>query len=493
MAQSWKIYVVVTFIVGLLVGAGVGWTMVTPGTVSKSDYDAMKSNYDAAKASLDQAQADLNVATANLNTATANITKTKADLENALKRLDDIKIALVATGGYVPLSTNLTGEVTIGAILSLTGDLATYGENEKVAAEFAVAQVNEFLKAAGANWTLKMVSEDTQTKPDICLQKVESLAARGIKFLVGPLSSAEIRAIKGYLDANKILAVSQSSTAPDLGVDGLPATDDYVLRFAPSDKVGQGPALGRIMYSDGKRYVIPVYRGDAWGDGLEKAATERFAELGGTVLEGVRYAPEAVEFSAEASNLADKVSSAVAAYGADKVAVLHISFEEAVTFFTASNEYAVLKTVKWYGSDGTALAGAVLSDPITRAFALEVDYPSTIFAPTRSAKWGLVRQHGIDVLGREPESYSYAVYDIVWAYALSILTVDKYDAEAVRTVLPTVVKSFFGASGTIELDAAGDRQAGDYDIWAIAEISPGKFDWKHVGVYVLATDSVVWE
>lgn len=394
---------------------------------------------------------------------------------------------------FPPEEVGLSGEVEIGAILSMTGDLATFGENEKVAAEFAAEQVNEFLKAAGAKWTVKIVVEDTQTNPDIALEKVESLAGRGIKLIIGPLSSAEVRKIKGYCDAEKILAVSQSSTAPDLGVDGLPGTDDYIFRFCPTDKLGQGPAIGRIMYADGKRYVIPVTRNDAWGVGLEKAAKKKFEALGGAFLEGILYAPEATEFSAEASDLKDKVTSAVASYGADNVAVLHISFEEVNALFTAAKDYAVLSTVKWYGSDGTATSGAMLEDAAVRDFAMSVGYPCTIFSPTHSAKWEEVRQHGIDVLGREPESYSYAIYDIVWAYAYSLLTVDEYNATAIREVLPTVTRSLFGASGWIELDEAGDRTAGNYDIWAIAEVEAGKYDWEIIGTYILATDSVEWK
>ncbi|MFQ6081059.1 MAG: ABC transporter substrate-binding protein, partial [Candidatus Bathyarchaeia archaeon] len=381
----------------------------------------------------------------------------------------------------------LTGEVQLGFIGSMTGALATFGENELVAVEFAAEQVNEFLKASGEDWTVKIVVEDTQTDPAVCLEAVESLAARGIKLLIGPLSSAEVRNIKGYLDANKILTISQSSTAPDLAIP-----DDYVFRFCPTDKLGQGPALGRIMYDAGIRYVIPVWRGDAWGDGLEKAMAGRFEELGGTILEGIRYAPDAVEFSAEAADLASKVESAIASYGADQVAIDWIGFEEVNAFVTAAREYDVLWEIPWYGSDGTALSGAMLEDPAVVEFARAVGFYSTIFAPTKSAKFEMVRQNGIDKLGREPESYSYTAYDIVWAYAYALLAVDKYDAEAVKTVLPTVTESLFGASGWIELDEAGDRIAGDYNIWAITEVSPGVYDWKNVGVWVYMADSVTW-
>jgi len=460
MSQAWKTYTVVALIIGLLLGIGVGWlAKPVPIVVTEEEYK--------------QIQEELSSTLAELN-------ETKALLE-------EFKAALVGAGSEAPVKSTLKGEVKIGGLFSLTGDLASYGENEYTAAKIAAKHVNLFLKAIGANWTLTIVAEDTQTKPDLALEKVESFAARGIKLIVGPLSSGEVRAIKGYCDSNKILAISQSSTAPDLAIP-----DDYIFRFCPTDKLGQGPAIARIIYEDGKRYIIPVTRNDPWGTGLEEAVAKRFTELGGTVLEGIRYAPEAPEFSAEAADLASKVSDAVSKYGADKVCVLHISFEEVNLFFTAASEYDVLSTVKWYGSDGTCASSAMLEDPVVREFAYKVQYPSTIFAPMESAKWEMVRRSVMEILGREPESYSYAVYDIVWAYALSILKTDSTDPDAIKAVLPDVARSFFGASGYIDLDENGDRKAGDYVIWQIVKTDTDEYAWKVVGKYIYATDSVVW-
>jgi branched-chain amino acid transport system substrate-binding protein len=419
------------------------------------------------------------------------ITTTIAVLLAIVMLVVGLLIGLLASPYIFPTAgqtSGLTGDIQLGAILSLTGDLATFGENEQVAAEFAARKVNELLVQANANWSLVIVPEDTQTNPDLALEKVESLAARGIKLIIGPLSSGEVRAIKGYCDSNKILAISQSSTAPDMAIQ-----DDYIFRFCPTDKGGQGPAIGRIMYDDGKRYIIPVARNDAWGIGLRDATKTKFEALNGTFLEGIEYDPEAADFTAEASDLGAKVAAAIETYGAEEVAVLHISFEEASSFMTACLGYAALQSVKWYGSDGTATSGALLEDEDVRDFAMTVGYPSTIFSPTQSAKWEMVRQEGIAKLGREPESYSYAIYDIVWAYALSLMAVNTYDAEAIKNVLPTITETMFGASGWIQLDEAGDRKAGDYDIWQMKEKYAGAYDWEVVGTYILASDSVEWK
>ena len=381
----------------------------------------------------------------------------------------------------------LTGEILIGALLPLTGDLATFGENEKAAIELAVAEVNELLFEAGAPWTLKVLFRDTQIKPDVALTQLQGLFNNyGVQFVIGPLSSAEVRAIKDYANANEILVVSHGSTAPDLAIP-----DDFIFRFCGQD-VAQRRAIARLMYDDGKRYVIPVWRDDFWGNGLVNMTKTRFEELGGTFLEGIKYAPDETDFSDEAMTLNDTVASAVGTYGADQVAVLHISFEEVNAFMTACLAYPVLDDVEWYGSEGTCGSRAMLEDPIVRDFAMAVNYTCTMFSPTMSDKYAKVHDALVAQLEREPDIYAYVAYDIVWALTYSLSIVNRYDSAAVKAVLPEVTESLFGASGWIVLNEAGDRARGDYDLWIIAEVDIGVYDWKHVGTWLYDTDSIIW-
>lgn len=382
-------------------------------------------------------------------------------------------------------AAGLSGDIYIGALLPLTGDLASYGENSKVAVEVAAAEINEWFKKSGIPLTVKLVIEDTETKPGPALEKLTSMNAKGIKIVVGPQSSGEVRNIKAYADANKILLISQSSTAPELRIP-----DDYVFRFCPDDTI-QGPATARVMFEEGIRYLVPVWRGDAWGDGLYRAAVERFKELGGNVVEGIRYAPEAKEFSAETRALSTKVSDLVDKYGADKVGVLYIAFSEAVKFFLQAREYPVLASVRWYGSDGTAQLAEFITEPKAAEFAVKTKFINPIFAATKSTKNEKLVSIIKEKLGRVPDTYAMAAYDAVWVSVLSILAVGKYDAEAVKTVLPTISQNYFGASGWVVLNDGGDRAFADYELWIIVK-KDGKYDWEHVGTYIFASDSVSW-
>ena len=386
-----------------------------------------------------------------------------------------------------PGPAGLSGEIKIGSLQPLTGDLATYGQNSKVATEFAAEEVNAFLQESGANWTLKIVTEDTETKPDVCLTKLETLAAQGIKLVVGPMSSGELSNIKGYADANKIIVISQSSTAPALGIAG-----DFIFRFCPND-MWQGRAMARVMYEDGIRYVAAVWRGDAWGDGLENQTEIRFEALGGTFIEGakIRYTPGLTTYATEVASLASAVASAVTTYGADAVGVYDIAFEEVTLFLSAATTYPVLRSVKWYGSDGTTLSQAMIDDPVAAEFSNATEFNNPIFTPLKSEKYDRVVDKVNQTLGRMPDAYAFPAYDSIWALAFSLMSVNRYDSEAVRAVLPDVTASLFGASGWAEIDVNGDRAPTDYDLWFIVW-EDGAYKWKLTGKWILNTDTVTW-
>ena len=381
--------------------------------------------------------------------------------------------------------TGLPKEILIGALLPLTGPLASFAENDKAAIEVAIDEINAFLKDLGIPSTVKLLVEDSEVKPAVALEKLTSLNAKGVKFVIGPMASSEVKHIKGYADANKILLFSQSSTAPELAIE-----DDFIFRLCPCD-IWQGRAIARMIYESNIKYIVAIWRGDPWGDGLERVVKERLGELGGEVAAEIRYDPDAKEFSAEVSTLASKVSELINKYGADKVAVLDLSFEEAAILLKQASEYDVLGKVKWFGSDGTALSEDIRKDPTSASFSVKTRFLNSIFTPTKLKKYSEVREKIMSKVGREPESYAYNTYDAAWLIALSLLCVGKYDSEAVKKVLPTIANNYFGSTGWMILDKAGDRLPTNYDFWMIVEVA-GKYEWKLVAMYDVVMDSITW-
>jgi branched-chain amino acid transport system substrate-binding protein len=358
---------------------------------------------------------------------------------------------------------DISGTIYIGALLPLTGDLSSYGENNKVALELAENDINEWLRKMGANFTIKFLVEDTETNPTTALEKLKALHAKGVKLFIGPMTSAEIRNIKTFADENRLLLFSQSSTAPDLAVPG-----DFVFRNCPDD-TKQGKAIAKTAWDLGIRAIVIMWRGDAWGDGLENEVAKNFKALGGEVVSAVRYDPGKKEFSAEVRVLADKVGELVNKYGADKVGVTLISFAEAVSILTEASKYDVLGRVRWFGSDGTALLAEVVNNPEAAAFAEKIQWLNPIFAPARSEYYERVNNYVKQKLGRNADTYAIGAYDEAWILVYSIIKAGSADSTAVKQVLIEVANKYFGASGPHKFNEAGDREVADYELWLVVK------------------------
>ncbi|MCS7095373.1 MAG: ABC transporter substrate-binding protein, partial [Thaumarchaeota archaeon] len=351
-------------------------------------------------------------------------------------------------------------------------------------------EVNDYLRSIGAGFTIRVVVEDTETKPETADAKLKSLAARGIVLYIGPQTSAEIRRVKSYTDANKLLLFSQSSTAPDLAIP-----DDFVFRGCPDDTI-QGPIGPRLAKELGVTHIIYVWRGDAWGDGLYRTSSAEASKLGlrisGEGTGGVRYAPEKRDFSAEVASLVQTVRQLIGqGVSPDKIMIEYIAFGEAVAFLSTAADYAELGRVRWFGSDGTAQLAELLQDPKARDFAVRVKWLNPIFAPAENDKTQRVTNHVRQKLGREPDAYAYAAYDQLWAYTLALLQVGRVDADLIRRVLPSVARNYYGAVGPMILNAAGDLAGADYGIWVVSRVGD-KFDWVKVGTYSFATGAFSW-
>ncbi|MHA1943473.1 MAG: ABC transporter substrate-binding protein [Candidatus Thorarchaeota archaeon] len=390
---------------------------------------------------------------------------------------------VIGSMGIVAGTGGLTGEQTIVFLAPLTGALSTYGENSKAAAEYAETQVNAWLTERGEAWSINLVVDDTATEPTQAEQKMRTWHGQGVEIFVGPMSSGECSQLKSYADSNGLLLISPSSTATSLS---LP--DDSIFRFCPDDYI-QGPAIAAMLLEAGITDVVATWRGDAWGDGLKDATEDAY---GGTFGAEVRYTPTSTDFPTEAQSLADAVQAALdGGATTDEVAVLAIAFEEVIPYMEDADAHAVLKTVQWFGSDGTCLLSSLADHVTAGPFADTVNYTNTIFTPGASAKYLDVKDYINTTLGRTPDSYCYNTYDIVWNVALAMDLTESTSAAAVKLALPGLVDNYYGASGLFALNANGDRAVADYDLWAVVAGTPAA--WSKVGTYSSNLDVIIWE
>ncbi|HEX6040987.1 ABC transporter substrate-binding protein [Longimicrobium sp.] len=397
------------------------------------------------------------------------------------RRIGAVAAIALALAGTAACEDDGTGgdtqEVAIGGIFSLTGNWSSLGVTSKAALELAVEDANRY--AAGRGITFTADVRDTKLEPARALAALDSLRAAGVKIVIGPQSSAELSAIRAFVNSNELIVVSQSSTAGSLAVAG-----DHIFRFTAADSL-EGVASAALMWGDGIRAVIPVWRADAGNQGLHTATRAAFTARGGTVSTGTEYGASATTFGTTATTLGDQVRAALAGRPAGQVGVYVAGFDEVADLFTAAAADPVLASVRWYGADGIAQSGALLAKPAAVAFAETVGFPSALFGLDFSARqnWQPVATRIQQRAGSAPDAFALAVYDATRVAAMAYLASPaevRLDSLSVRFV--DAASTYHGLTGWTVLNAAGDRQFADFDFWAIRP-SGATHAWTRVAGY----------
>jgi branched-chain amino acid transport system substrate-binding protein len=374
---------------------------------------------------------------------------------------------------------------TLGALLPLSGALSSLGESEDAALKIAVKDVNEYFSKTNSDTRIGLIIEDTQTNPAISLEKLKDLVAKGVRVVIGPSTSADVQEVEDYANKNGILIISPSSTARSL------SGGNFVFRFVP-DNTHQAQAISRHILQDGIRVIVPIWRTDVYGNDIVSALKEDFERLGGTVLDGVGYPPRTGDFSTSLNrinfiiwdqdlrSLSSKVTQAVDHYGAEKVGVYLVAFDEVVPIFIEAQNMPVLSMVKWYGSGTSALNNKLVRNIEAAVFAAKIDFVNPIFGvDNNSYKFKLVDNQIQEMIGRIPRSYAEVAYDA---------TAGTKDITSLRNEFLQIANSYTGITGNTSLDQAGYRKYGDYDFWAVkakngTNNDRSAFEWKKVGVF----------
>ena len=66
-------------------------------------------------------------------------------------------------------------------------------------------------------------------------------------------------------------------------------------------------------------------------------------------------------------------------FGADKVGIYPVAFDEVVPIFIEAQKQPVLSMVKWYGSGTSALNNKLIKNTETAMFAAKTDFINPIF------------------------------------------------------------------------------------------------------------------
>ena len=379
-----------------------------------------------------------------------------------------------------------SGDITIGALLPLTGDLSSIGESSQAALEISRTDINDYYSELGSETKVEVIVKDTESNPEKALEQLKELDEMGIKIVIGPQASNEAETVLEYATENGIVLLSTASTAPALAIP-----EDNLFRLVPDD-TEQGMGIATLMHEENISAVIPVYRNDVWGLGLSEEVKNSFESLGGTVLEGIAYESNDEDLSAEVESLNEKVATATSEYGEESVAVLLCSYGEATEIFALAQDQPALSAVNWYGSDGIALNKELVNNDDSASFAIATNLKAPIYgSDEKNSRYEEVGTRIEEQIGRVPDTYAYATYDALWILTFVDLDSTPENENSVKLAMNTLTESYYGVTGWTELNKDGDREHWNYDIWTVTE-EDGTYQWKLAARY-FCHDGLVFE
>lgn len=197
-------------------------------------------------------------------------------------------------------------ELRVGAVLPLTGDLASFGPSQAEAARIAVDRITQALETAGvSDVSVELVGvEDDGGKSQAGVEAATKLVQTDdVQVLIATMaSSVTIPIAQSVATPNEIVLISPTSTAPEISEL---EDDGYVYRILSSDTLQGSALVDAVADAFGADATINVgARNDAFGTALKQLFENGWKEGGGTVGASVSWNPEGATFDTEAQQLA---------------------------------------------------------------------------------------------------------------------------------------------------------------------------------------------
>ncbi len=365
----------------------------------------------------------------------------------------------------------INGRLTIGALLPLSGAYQQFGQLTLDLVNAGLKECREWLAAIAPGVDLQLVTEDIGPSGPGAAAAYQRLLAQGAAVTIGGEDSEQLSTILPLAASRSATHLNYISTSPSL------AAADGVFRMLPQDR-HEGAWMAELMYGPGEgiRTLVPVWRGDIFGDELVAAMRARFVELGGTVASGVRYPLDTTDFAPTVRTIASQLKQAFGNAQGLPAAVYLVGFEEAATLLHTAVLNPEMPLVKWYGSNGTVLSDAVVQDPVAAAYAAMVHFTNPAIALPDFAlpKWrGAMAKAGLDWTV-SPNVFTLSAYDALWLAVQALLAAGTTTSgEALRRALAKRADWFCGATGWCGLDAYGDRRALPFVLWDVRLTSDG--------------------
>lgn len=346
-----------------------------------------------------------------------------------------VALLLVLSVTLVLLNGNSdSSKVTIGAIMPLTGDVASYGIAIKQGVELAVQKINH--EGGVNNLPIAVLYEDSRADPKEGVAVARKLiSVNRVEVIIGAVASSVTLAVAPVAEQARVVLISAASSSPKITLAG-----DYVFRNYPSDEL-EGRLVAKFALEQKLLTAGVLTINNDYGMGLNKVFTEEYRAAGGEISVNEMYSEGTKDFRTLLAKVKQKNPQCifVVGYGRELGTLIKQAKELGV-----SSQF--LSTVNFYDaqsleSGGTGVEGVIFSSPVFDSKAVEPAVLEFVAAFRKR-------------FGKEPDVWSAQGYDALLLVVEAMRT-KGITSDSVKEGL-YAIKDFPGVSGKTTFDNNGD-------------------------------------
>ena len=339
-------------------------------------------------------------------------------------------------------------DLEIGAVMPLTGDLATYGVPVQEGMKFALSEINN--KGGVNGKKVKIIFEDDLGEPKTAVAAFKKLIDTDkVPIILGPLTSGASMATAPIAEKRKVVQLSTIAGTMELKYAG-----DYVFRVFASDEL-QGKALVDKAADVFKvKNAAIIFINNAYGNGIRQVVEESCKERGIKIVATESFNEGDKDFRTQLAKIKNAKPDLVFALSYWKEGAL------------------MLVQAKELGIDITFLGGDAWFGPVYETAGEAVDLlVFTNMAFGEKYKHHPKMQQFINSYtqkyGKEADVYAATGYDAVYL-AANAIEKQGYNAEGIKHALYNT-KDYIGALGNITYDKYGDNVGAEFELFVIRD------------------------
>ncbi len=188
--------------------------------------------------------------------------------------------------------------IKIGAIMSTSGPVSTYGIHTRDAMQMAINEINA--KGGILGKQVELIVEDDEKNPEKTMNALIKLVTKDkVVAVLGGLTSDCTLAITREAQQRNVLLFTPTSTN-----DTVTDAGDLIFRSCFKDSF-QGSVVARFAIEtlNAKKAAILYDMNNDYSNGLTRAFQETFEDLGGTVVATESYAGGDKDFNAQITKI----------------------------------------------------------------------------------------------------------------------------------------------------------------------------------------------